>query len=86
MPLPSVPEADSVESLLQDRAGALWIGTGAGLYRAAGTGAPWSPWPVPLPAPDHVEAEIEALRTLRGPHALFRRGEPLALMPFTFLR
>jgi protease-4 len=32
------------------------------------------------------KAEIEALRTLRGPLALFRRGEPLALMPFTFLR
>jgi protease IV len=30
--------------------------------------------------------EIEALRTIRGPLALFRRGEPLALMPFTFLR
>ena len=30
--------------------------------------------------------EIEALRALRGPLALFRRGEPLALMPYTFLR
>jgi protease-4 len=30
--------------------------------------------------------ELEALRTIRGPLALFRRGEPLALMPFTFLR
>ena len=30
--------------------------------------------------------EIEALRMMRGPFALFRRGEPLALMPFTFLR
>jgi protease-4 len=30
--------------------------------------------------------EIEALRTIRGPLALFRRGEPLALMPFAFLR
>jgi protease-4 len=30
--------------------------------------------------------EMEALRTIRGPLALFRRGEPLALMPFTFLR
>src|SRR5205823_10719563 len=30
--------------------------------------------------------EIEALRTMRGPLALFKRGEPLALMPFTFLR
>ncbi len=31
-------------------------------------------------------AELEALRALRGPLARFRRGEPLALMPFTFLR
>ena len=30
--------------------------------------------------------ELDALRTLRGPLARFRRGEPLALMPFTFLR
>ena len=30
--------------------------------------------------------ELEVLRTLRGPLGLFRRGEPLALMPFTFLR
>ena len=30
--------------------------------------------------------EIDALRTIRGPLALFKRGEPLALMPFTFLR
>jgi protease-4 len=30
--------------------------------------------------------ELQALRTIRGPLALFRRGEPLALMPFTFLR
>jgi protease-4 len=30
--------------------------------------------------------ELEALRTIRGPLALFRRGEPLALMPFAFLR
>jgi protease-4 len=30
--------------------------------------------------------EIEALRTIRGPLSLFRRGEPLALMPFTYLR
>jgi len=30
--------------------------------------------------------EIEALRIMRGPLALFRRGEPLALMPMTFLR
>ena len=30
--------------------------------------------------------ELETLRTLRGPLTLFRRGEPLALMPLTFLR
>ena len=36
-----------------------------------------------------TEAERETLRTLRGPAArlsLFRRGEPLALMPLNFLR
>ncbi len=32
------------------------------------------------------KVEIEALRIMRGPFAMFRRGEPLALMPFTFLR
>ncbi len=32
------------------------------------------------------KGEIEALRMARGPLALFRRGEPLALMPFTFIR
>jgi protease-4 len=30
--------------------------------------------------------EREALRVIRGPFAMFRRGEPLALMPFTVLR
>lgn len=30
--------------------------------------------------------EIEALRLMRGPFAMFRRGEPLALLPFTFVR
>jgi protease-4 len=30
--------------------------------------------------------EIEALRVIRGPLSIFRRGEVLALMPFTFLR
>jgi protease-4 len=30
--------------------------------------------------------ELDAIRTLRGPLAMFRRGEPLALMPLTFLR
>jgi protease-4 len=33
-----------------------------------------------------TKTELDALRTLRGPLAIFRRGEPLALMPFTFLR
>jgi len=33
-----------------------------------------------------TKGEIEALRAMRGPVAMFRRGEPLALMPFTFLR
>ena len=33
-----------------------------------------------------TKGEVEALRTLRGPLAMFHRGEPLALMPFTFLR
>ena len=32
------------------------------------------------------KGELEVLRTLRGPLGLFRRGEPLALMPFTFVR
>jgi len=32
------------------------------------------------------KGEFETLRTLRGPFTLFRRDEPLALMPFTFLR
>jgi protease-4 len=30
--------------------------------------------------------EIEALRAVRGPLSMFRRGELLALMPFTYLR
>jgi len=32
------------------------------------------------------KGEIEALRAMRGPLSMFRRGEILALMPFTFLR
>ena len=32
------------------------------------------------------QGEIEALRIVRGPFAMFRRGEALALMPFTVLR
>ncbi len=32
------------------------------------------------------KGELEILRTMRGPLAMFRRGEPLALMPFQFLR
>jgi protease-4 len=31
-------------------------------------------------------SELELLRALRGPLGLFRRGEPLALMPFTWVR
>jgi protease IV len=31
-------------------------------------------------------SELDVLRTMRGPLSLFRRGEVLALMPFTFLR
>ena len=30
--------------------------------------------------------ELDALRIMRGPFAMFRRGEPLALLPVTFLR
>jgi protease-4 len=30
--------------------------------------------------------ELNVLRAMRGPTAMFRRGEPLALMPITFLR
>ncbi len=33
-----------------------------------------------------VERRTEALRLMRGPLAMFRRGELLALMPVTFLR
>jgi protease-4 len=33
-----------------------------------------------------TKGELEALRMLRGPMAIFHRGEPLALMPSTFLR
>ncbi len=32
------------------------------------------------------DGEIEALRAVRGPFAMFKRGEPLAIMPFTYLR
>jgi protease-4 len=32
------------------------------------------------------QGEIETLRAMRGPSSVFHRGEPLALMPFTFLR
>ena len=35
---------------------------------------------------DLSAGEIEALRIMRGPFTMFRRGEPLALMPFTVLR
>jgi hypothetical protein len=30
--------------------------------------------------------EREALRVMRGPLTMFRRGEPLALMPMTWVR
>ena len=33
-----------------------------------------------------TKSELEGLRLMRGPLAVFRRGEPLALMPFTYLR
>jgi protease-4 len=33
-----------------------------------------------------TRGEVEALRALRSPFAMFRPGEPLALMPFDFLR
>jgi protease-4 len=32
------------------------------------------------------KGELDALRMLRGPVAIFHSGEPLALMPFTYLR
>jgi len=32
------------------------------------------------------KGELDALRAMRGPLAMFRRGEPLALMPYTFVR
>src|SRR5579871_2182176 len=32
------------------------------------------------------KGELDVLRTMRGPLGLFRRGEPLALMPYTFVR
>src|SRR5581483_2700622 len=32
------------------------------------------------------KAELDVLRTVRGPMTMFKRGEPLALMPFTFVR
>jgi protease-4 len=33
-----------------------------------------------------TRGEIEALRAMRGPLTLFHRGEPLALLPFTYVR
>ena len=32
------------------------------------------------------KGELDVLRAMRDPLAMFRRGEPLALMPFTLLR
>lgn len=54
----------------------------AGQFDAAGDELSAAAW---LSA-NLTEGELVALRTIRGPLALFRRGEPLALMPFTFLR
>jgi protease-4 len=39
-----------------------------------------------LVAANLSSTELEVLRTIRGPLGFFRRGEPLALMPLTFLR
>jgi protease IV len=33
-----------------------------------------------------TKGELDALRMLRGPMAIFHRGEPLAMMPFTYVR
>ena len=32
------------------------------------------------------KGELQALRVMRGPLAMFRRGEPLALMPMQWIR
>jgi len=32
------------------------------------------------------KGEMDALRMMRGPLAMFRRGEPLALMPMEWIR
>ena len=40
----------------------------------------------PVAGGEPAKGELEVLRAMRGPLAMFRRGEPLALMPFTFLR
>ena len=37
-------------------------------------------------ASNFTRGELDALRVVRGPMAIFRRGELLALMPFTFVR
>src|SRR5262245_38014303 len=39
-----------------------------------------------LVAANLSSTELEVLRTIRSPLGFFRRGEPLALMPFTFIR
>jgi protease IV len=51
-------------------------------FSGAGDQAAMSTW-----VTAHLSTEeVDVLRAMRGPAAIFRRGEPLALMPFTFLR
>src|SRR5581483_3008648 len=51
-------------------------------FSGANDGAAMSAWL----SGNFSAAEIEVLRTIRGPMALFRRGEPLAIMPVRYLR
>jgi len=51
-------------------------------FNGASEGAAMSAWLKTNLSPD----ELDGLRVMRGPLTLFRRGEVLALMPFTFLR
>ena len=51
-------------------------------FSAAGSSRAVSAWL----AENLSRGELEMVRAIRGPFAMFRRGEPLALMPFTFLR
>jgi protease IV len=64
------PAPKSFYELLSDT----FNGTGAGVTVGQWLSASLSP------------AEMDALRAMRGPLTLFRRGEPLALMPFQFVR